>query len=114
MLLLTTDKELENAKHLIEKYKTNQITKDEIRKNPKLNNDLWTAQTKLNAIIHPQTGEKIFIAGRMSCFVPMNVPIAAGFFFVPFVVFFVPFFVFFVLPDICVKFFFVSKFICNM
>ena len=31
-----------------------------------------------DAILHPQTGEKIPMLFRMSCFVPMNLPIACG------------------------------------
>ena len=36
------------------------------------------AQRTVNAIIHGPTGEKMFLPGRMSMFVPMNVPATAG------------------------------------
>ena len=37
---------------------------------------LWEAKKIVDAIIHPATGEPMFLPGRMSAFVPMNVPIA--------------------------------------
>ena len=40
--------------------------------------DMWEAQRTVGAIIHAPTGEKMNIFGRMSMFVPANVPIAAG------------------------------------
>ena len=39
---------------------------------------MWEAQRTVDAIIHGPTGEKMLIAGRMSMFVPMNVPATAG------------------------------------
>jgi len=39
---------------------------------------MWKAKQTVNAVIHPPTGEKMFILGRMSAFVPMNVPVALG------------------------------------
>ena len=36
--------------------------------------DMWEAQKTVDAIIHGPTGEKMLIFGRMSMFVPMNVP----------------------------------------
>ncbi|ETO36323.1 sideroflexin-5-like protein [Reticulomyxa filosa] len=43
-----------------------------------MNEKLWEAKKIRDAIVHPQTGEKIFAPFRMSGFVPMNLPIAAG------------------------------------
>ena len=40
--------------------------------------EMWDAQRTVGAIIHAPTGEKMNIFGRMSMFVPANVPIAAG------------------------------------
>lgn len=40
--------------------------------------DMWKAQQTVDSIIHGPTGEKMFLAGRMSMFVPMNVPATAG------------------------------------
>ena len=39
---------------------------------------LWEAQKIKQAIIHPDTGEKIFMPFRMSGYVPFNSPILAG------------------------------------
>jgi tricarboxylate carrier len=40
--------------------------------------DLWEAQKIKQAIIHPDTGEKIFMPFRMSGFVPFGSPIVVG------------------------------------
>ena len=40
--------------------------------------DMWEAQRTVNAVVHGPTGEKMFLPGRMSMFVPMNLPITAG------------------------------------
>jgi len=39
---------------------------------------MWEAQRIVGAIIHEPTGEKMWLPGRMSMFVPMNVPATAG------------------------------------
>jgi len=39
---------------------------------------MWGAKKTVDAIIHHPTGEKMLVFGRMSAFVPMNLPIAAG------------------------------------
>ena len=39
---------------------------------------MWEAQKNVKAVIHGPTGEKMFLPGRMSAFVPMNVPTCAG------------------------------------
>jgi len=40
--------------------------------------DMWHAQKTVDAVIHAPTGEKMWMPGRMSMFVPMNVPPTAG------------------------------------
>ena len=40
--------------------------------------ELWHAQRVKDAIIHPVTGEKMFLPGRMSAFVPINTPVTVG------------------------------------
>ena len=40
--------------------------------------DLWKAQSTVDAIIHGPTGEKMYIAGRMSMFVPANLVPTTG------------------------------------
>ena len=42
------------------------------------NKQLWEAQKIKQAILHPDTGEKIFMPFRMSGYVPFNSPILAG------------------------------------
>jgi len=71
--LLTTEPELQAA----------QAKLDEFKKLDKLppgvtDAEMWEAQRIVSAIIHGPTGEVMPIVGRMSMFVPINVPIAAG------------------------------------
>lgn len=40
--------------------------------------ELWEARKIVDATIHPATGDKMMIVGRMSAFVPVNLPVAAG------------------------------------
>jgi len=39
---------------------------------------MWEAQRTVDAIIHGPTGDEMFLPGRMSMFVPMNIPATAG------------------------------------
>jgi hypothetical protein len=72
--LLTSDAELEQSLTLLKKYENNnnQIPAGVT------NEEMWDAKKIKDAIIHPVTNEKMLVAGRMSSFVPMNVPIAFG------------------------------------
>lgn len=71
--LLITDEEVASSQKLLKEY-------EKLGRNPDGVTDaqLWDAQRKVNAVIHAPTGEKMNIFGRMSMFVPANVPIAAG------------------------------------
>jgi len=73
--LLTTDTQLQSSLQLIEKYKTNP-------QDPSLKGvseeELWSAKKQSDAIIHPDSKEKVFILGRMSAFVPCNLLLTYG------------------------------------
>ncbi len=64
--------ELEDAVDLLKKYEAGKLPASVT------DCDLWAAKKKRDSIIHPVTKEAMFLPGRMSAFVPMNVPIAYG------------------------------------
>mmetsp|Transcript_28661 Transcript_28661/g.58616 ORF Transcript_28661/g.58616 Transcript_28661/m.58616 type:complete len:327 (+) Transcript_28661:63-1043(+) len=70
--ILATDKELDAAHDLVMAYKAGKeppgVTEDEI----------WAAKKLYDSAFHPQTGEKNFFLGRMSCQVPGNMLITGG------------------------------------
>lgn len=70
--LFVTDKELKKSIKILEDYKsgTSPSKIDDTQ--------LWEAQKIKKSIIHPDTGEKIFIPFRMSGYVPFNSLILAG------------------------------------
>ena len=71
-MLLVGDEELNKAKALLAKHaklgKACGATDAE----------LWNAQRIKEAIVHPVTGEKMFLPGRMSAFVALNTPVTVG------------------------------------
>lgn len=73
MTLLTTDEELDKAQDLLTKFKAKGSLPDGVS-----DQQMWDAQRTVNAIIHPTTGEKMFLPGRMSAFVPANTIPTAG------------------------------------
>mmetsp|Transcript_81791 Transcript_81791/g.227745 ORF Transcript_81791/g.227745 Transcript_81791/m.227745 type:complete len:386 (-) Transcript_81791:195-1352(-) len=65
-----------------ESLKRSQDLVDEFKKTGKVpqgvtNAEMWQARKNVEVSIHPVTGEPIFPPGRMSAFVPMNVPLCA-------------------------------------
>jgi len=70
--ILHSDKELDAAKALVDAYKAKKeppgVTEEEV----------WEAKKVYDTAFHPQTGEKNFFLGRMSCQVPGNLIITGG------------------------------------
>ena len=71
--IFITDEQVKSAQALLAEYKSKGAA-------PKgaSDADLWEAQRVVGAVIHGPTGETMPLIGRMSMFVPVNVPIAAG------------------------------------
>ncbi|PAV79132.1 hypothetical protein WR25_03209 [Diploscapter pachys] len=70
--LAYTDAQLDTFKTIVEEYK-----KDRMPENLTLN-ELWKAKHVVESAFHPSTGEKMFLIGRMSAQVPMNMLITGG------------------------------------
>ena len=70
LLLLVGDDELNKARSLLAAYNKGDRSASDA--------DLWNAKRIEDAIIHPITGEKMFLPGRMSAFVPVNTPVTVG------------------------------------
>lgn len=70
--LLVTDIKLQEAVSLLDNYKNGSL-------GPTITDgDLWEAQKIKQAILHPDTGEKLFMPFRMSGYVPFGTPICVG------------------------------------
>jgi len=70
--LFTSKEKLQYSIELLDKFKNGTLPSDITDK------QLWEAQKIKQAIIHPDTGEKIFMPFRMSGFVPFGSPIVVG------------------------------------
>ncbi|CAE7523620.1 SFXN3, partial [Symbiodinium pilosum] len=70
--LLLTSEDLKKSQELLQKYK-------DTGKKPAGVSDaeMWQARKNVEVSIHPVTGEELLKVGRMSAFVPMNVPLCA-------------------------------------
>jgi tricarboxylate carrier len=64
--------ELEKCSSLLKQYKAGTVEPDITDR------ELWEAQKIVQAIIHPDTGDKMFMPFRMSGFVPFGIPIIVG------------------------------------
>lgn len=71
-LLLVGDEELERSKALLQDRASGSLAAGVT------DEDLWRARRVVEGMVHPVTGEKMFILGRMSAFVLVNLPVAAG------------------------------------
>nr|XP_025850339.1 sideroflexin-5 isoform X4 [Vulpes vulpes] len=70
--LFVTERRLREAVQLLEDYKHGTL-------HPGVTNEqLWSAQKIKQAILHPDTNEKIFMPFRMSGYIPFGTPIVVG------------------------------------
>ncbi|XP_029644803.1 sideroflexin-1 [Octopus sinensis] len=67
--LFTSSSQLASAKSIVEGYRNGQIFPG------KTDDDIWRAKHLYDSAFHPDTKEKMFILGRMSAQVPMNMTI---------------------------------------
>ncbi|KAE9414352.1 hypothetical protein Angca_005228 [Angiostrongylus cantonensis] len=70
--LLNTDSQLRIFKRIVDDYR-NGFVSDSLTVR-----ELWKAKHVVDSAFHPATGEKMFIIGRMSAQVPMNMLITGG------------------------------------
>ncbi|TKS87242.1 Sideroflexin-5 [Collichthys lucidus] len=70
--LFVTEKRLQESVKLLERFKQGTLPAGVT------DAQLWQAQKIKQAIIHPDTGEKIFMPFRMSGFIPFGTPVVVG------------------------------------
>lgn len=70
--LMLTSEDLKKAQDLLDRYK-----KDGKKPDGVTDAEMWDAKRNIAVSIHPVTGEEMLKVGRMSAFVPMNVPLCA-------------------------------------
>ncbi|CAF1315386.1 unnamed protein product [Adineta steineri] len=70
--LLVNDKKLNECRQLLEQYESKTLPANITDK------ELWEAQKTVQAIVHPDTGKKIFMPFRMAGYVPFGTPIVVG------------------------------------
>ena len=68
--LLTSPSELKSAQDLLARHARGEVAASA--------DELWQAKRVKDAVIHPVTGEEMFLLGRMSAFVPVNTIPTAG------------------------------------
>jgi len=74
--LFVSDEKLKSSLNLLDDYSKGRFnTKNGVSVTEE---QLWQAKKIKDAIVHPDTGEKIFALTRMSAFVPVNIPIVVG------------------------------------
>jgi tricarboxylate carrier len=70
--LLATEQQLNDVKYIVEAYRSGKSLEDL----GITENELWAAKQLYDSAFHCQTGEKLFILGRMSCQAPANMIIS--------------------------------------
>lgn len=71
--ILATNSQLEESKKIVENYRSSKTLPSNLSED-----DLWNAKYLMDSAYHPDTKEKMFFLGRMSCQVPGNLFITAG------------------------------------
>ncbi|XP_029943059.1 sideroflexin-5-like isoform X4 [Salarias fasciatus] len=70
--LFTTQKRLQQSCELLERFREGRLAEGVTDK------QLWEAQKIKQAILHPDTGDQVFMPFRMSGFVPFGTPVVVG------------------------------------
>jgi len=83
--LMYTAKEAQNAKDLLDDYKSGNL------KTPVSDEKLWKARWLVESTYHPDTQQPINKLFRFSCFIPVNIPIMIGMLLSPKNAFSIPF-----------------------
>ena len=85
MSLLATEKQVQEAHQLLEKYREGKL--------PSNISDqaLWNAKWLVDSTVHPDTGKLVPAFFRLSAFVPVNIPIMIGMLLSPKTAFSIPF-----------------------
>ena len=68
---MNSDTDLNRAKDIISRHKNGENTGLSVE-------DLWSEKYKYDSAFHPETGEKMFLPGRMSAWVPANMTITGS------------------------------------
>jgi tricarboxylate carrier len=71
--ILASSRDLERAKEIVESYRKTKCLPQGVSED-----QLWKAKYLMDSAFHPDTKEKMFFLGRMSCQVPGNLIITAG------------------------------------
>lgn len=73
--LFASEAQLERARHIVQAHRRGQPAPEHAALS---DDDLWSAKYLYDSAYHPDTGEKMFLLGRMSAQVPMNTLITGG------------------------------------